>query len=103
MLRSSLVQLSSAAAAAADASAACLSPDAVSVLAGSFTRGLLQHFNLYQLVFTRQQAHTQHQFHLPVSLLRASLLFSGRVSKQMGVQLCSVLATLQRPYNRHCF
>eukprot|EP00882_Tetradesmus_deserticola_P013302 GHRQ01014111.1.p7 GENE.GHRQ01014111.1~~GHRQ01014111.1.p7 ORF type:complete len:110 (+),score=45.36 GHRQ01014111.1:2105-2434(+) len=66
LLRSSLLQLCSAAPAAGDASATCLSPDAVSVMAASFTRGLLQHFSLYQLVFTQQQAHTQHQLHLPV-------------------------------------
>ncbi|WIA31793.1 hypothetical protein OEZ86_002663 [Tetradesmus obliquus] len=70
LLRSSLLQLCSAApavaAAAGSASSACLSPDAVSVLAASFTKGLLQHYSLYQLVFTRLQAHTQHQFHLPV-------------------------------------
>ena len=51
-----------------DGSLVSLASDVIADIAAFFTRRLLQHYALYSLVFTKEQHHVRHQYHLTVSI-----------------------------------
>eukprot|EP00878_Enallax_costatus_P008179 GHUV01008552.1.p1 GENE.GHUV01008552.1~~GHUV01008552.1.p1 ORF type:complete len:317 (+),score=105.68 GHUV01008552.1:230-1180(+) len=70
VLRSSLLQLCWAGngkqSSSTDGDLVSLAHDEIASIAELFTRGMLQHYAVYSLVFTKEQHHVQHQYHLMV-------------------------------------